>query len=98
MPPDPGGATAICTDDPRATLEALAGALPREHFSAALTASPGPPPCLAVVYRDAPSHGVDIYVEDGWYWWAWGERIEPVHLLDAVAAALAQALRPLTRS
>jgi hypothetical protein len=88
----------MCADDPRAALEALAGALPREQFSTALTASPGRPPCLSVVHRDTPSYGVDICAQAGWYWWAWGERIGPVHLLDAVAAALAQALRPLTRS
>jgi hypothetical protein len=79
-------------------LEALAEALPRQQFSTSLTAGHDQPSRLAVVHRSNPSDSAEIYVEDGWYLWAWGERLGPVGLAAAVAATLAAAMTPRVRS
>jgi hypothetical protein len=79
-------------------LEHLAAALPREQFSTALTAGHDQPSRLAVVHRASPSDPAEIYVQDGWYLWAWGERLGPVTLAAAVAQTLAAAMTPRARS
>jgi hypothetical protein len=79
-------------------LEALAGDLPREHFSTALTMGPGRPPHLMVVHRDVPGRLAEVYVQDGWYWWVWGEQITTTDAAGDAAVAVTKRLRPSARS
>jgi hypothetical protein len=72
----------------------LAAMLDPHHFVTTLTTGRGCPPRLTVGRRHTQL-AEDIYASDGWYRWAWAERIAPTSDMPAATAAIAHALRVL---
>jgi hypothetical protein len=61
--------------DPAAALESLAAALDSARY--AITFQSGRRPELTITNRRASMLTESVYVQDGWYRWAWGETLAP---------------------
>jgi hypothetical protein len=79
-------------DDKTAALERLDAELPRERYATTLTYGTGHEPRLCVVNRDLPALAGDVYVDRGWFWWPWAERIAVVTGPAEAAAKVMQVL------
>jgi hypothetical protein len=79
-------------DEKSDALERLARELPGGNYSTALITGTGRIPRLMVASRTIPGHDAEVFVDSGWYWWAWGERIAEVSDPDTAAAKVAQAM------
>jgi hypothetical protein len=73
-------------------LECLAAELDPSAFATTLVAGQGRAPCLTVASRNAQL-AEHIYVQDGWFWWSWAERVAPVTEVSTAAAKVAGVLR-----
>jgi hypothetical protein len=78
----------------QAALETLASGLDSRDFVTTLTTGRTRPPRLTVARRHTQL-AEDIYADNGWYWWAWAERIAPTGDMPAAAATIAHALRAI---
>lgn len=61
--------------DPAAALESLAAALDSARY--AITFQGDPRPHLTITNRRATMLTESVYVQDGWYRWAWGDKLAP---------------------
>lgn len=76
--------------DPETALESLAAALDSTRY--AVTFQSGRRPHLTITNRRASMLTESVYVQDGWYWWAWGDKLapasDPARAAQKVAAVL----------
>lgn len=74
-----------------AALEALAAGFDPKEFATALVSGQGRVPRLTVVSRRGHT-SQDVYVDGGWFWHSWAERIAAVSNVDHAAAKIADML------
>jgi hypothetical protein len=77
---------------PGTALEALAAAFDPKEFATALVSGEGRVPRLTVVSRRAHI-SQDVYVDNGWFWYSWAERIAAVSDVDQAAVKIAYMFR-----
>ena len=91
---------AVTTDDdpgnsPVTALERLAAALEGTGFATIVEG--GRRPTLTVTNRHAAMLTESVFVQDGWLWWSWAERLAPIGDVPGAARKLATALRTVAR-
>jgi len=75
----------------RDALETLAGALDSAAY--AMTMQGGRRCRLTITNRRAAVLTESVYVENGWFWWGWGERLAPVEDVEQAAEKITAVLR-----
>jgi hypothetical protein len=76
--------------DPQTALESLAAALDSTRY--ATTVHTGPLPRLTITRRGASMLTESVYIQDGWYWWAWGDKLAPASAPAQAAQKVASVL------
>lgn len=71
-------------------LETLADALDGTAY--AMTFQHGRRSRLTITNRRAAVLTESVYVENGWYWWSWGEKLAPIDDVAQAVGAIAVVL------